>query len=202
MGYVYFAKRKGSVDLFKIGSTGALQLRKKASATADPWLEYDEVIETDKHRKCEAFLHNYLQTRRTKGEFFHLGPEELRQAIEAARNYLHDLPREELARRLARQKSSGKRLVPTQEQREKYVRLLALREQAYRIEQECLRVENELKCEIGNADGLEGIASWRSYPKDRFDQPLFRREHEELFEKYQKTIIERRFQLLFEREPS
>ncbi|MDP6245721.1 MAG: YqaJ viral recombinase family protein [SAR324 cluster bacterium] len=65
-----------------------------------------------------------------------------------------------------------------------------------KLEQRKKALENRLKFEIGEAEGIEGICSWREYQRECLDNKLFRKEHPELFSRYKKQSTQRRFKLL------
>ena len=55
--------------------------------------------------------------------------------------------------------------------------LLEKNEAKYLLEIECARLAIELKVSIGTAEGLEGVAGWRTHTVSRFDEGAFRRAH-------------------------
>ena len=58
------------------------------------------------------------------------------------------------------------------------------------------RLEWTLKLRIGTADGLDGIATWRTITSRRFDADAFGRDHPDLRDAYLRDSRTRRFDLL------
>ena len=74
-----------------------------------------------------------------------------------------------------------------------YERLLKVREQEDRCHYERLHLQNKLKLMIGTAAGLEGMVSWKTRMKQKFDQTAFRKAQSELYQEYSTTVYERFF---------
>ncbi len=95
MGYVYILQ-SGDTNYFKIGRTeNDVEKRIKQLSTGNPFqLTPFDVIVTDHASKCETFLHNRLQPKRSREsdakEFFVVEPDEMRQEIHLARGYVEN----------------------------------------------------------------------------------------------------------------
>jgi hypothetical protein len=87
-------------------------------------------------------------------------------------------------------------LEPGTSEREKYLRLLEVRqaEDGLAIERE--RLEGELKLAIGSAAGLDGIATWKSHLKRELDIEALKWDHPTLCEEYERELRVRSFRLL------
>jgi hypothetical protein len=201
MAFVYIL-RNGSDDLFKIGRTsGDVQYRIHQLCTGNPHgLTPFDVIEPEHDSWCEGCLHRLLRSKRsTSGsarEFFAVSPDELRMTIADVRRMLTEFIAErQKAESLAELPSDGRMLAPTEQMWADYRDLLEVRveEDKYHDRREML--ENRLKLAIGCADGLEGIATWKSQVSDRFDLAAFRSDHPALFEQYVRPSPSRVFRL-------
>jgi hypothetical protein len=202
MAFVYIL-RSGSEDLFKIGRTrGDLEARIKQLSTGNPYpLTVFDVIETDDDAPCETYLHGSLRSRRCTEsgarEFFSLTTTELEEAIRDARRYLEeDLPKQKEADRLAEEESDGRILRPGDEEWETYRGLLQACQDEHHICTHRARLENELKLTIGKADGLDGVATWKSHLVTRFDATAFKRAEPDLYQTFLRESRARQFHLL------
>ncbi len=54
---------------------------------------------------------------------------------------------------------------------------------------------NKLKIRIGAADGIEGVATWKSLVFIRFDQTRLKEEEPENFQRYQSESKQRSFRI-------
>jgi Meiotically Up-regulated Gene 113 (MUG113) protein len=197
MAHVYVL-RSGNEDVFKIGRTRHdVDSRRRGLATGNPHpLTVFDVIETEHEALCETFLHRRLRSRRVSGEFFAVVPEELEAAIRETRELLADLvTSKQEVKRLAQEESDGLVLKPGSAEWSIYENLLEVREAQdhYAFQRELL--ENKLKLTIGTAEGLEGIASWKTQERRQFDEASFKLERPELFQTYVKLSRLRVFRL-------
>ena len=138
----YLAPRSGSTNLYKIGHTKNLPQRKKTHSTTDPWLfDNASYIYVERHGKCEGYLKKTLLSGRKRGEFFEIKPDELDEIIRRVQEYdAVDLKLWEGVEALKNQESNGAMLQPTEEHRKKYERLVKLREETSKMEQEQLLI--------------------------------------------------------------
>jgi hypothetical protein len=229
MGYVY-AFRHGHQDEFKFGRTTNLEQRRKTLQTGSPKpLTLFECIETDDYKDAEAFILRRLAHKRLTGEFFAVTADEASEAMEACRAYLeNDLPQwreedQEVAE-LSTIESSPEMLPSSEDVSEKYRQLVRLRAEKKlrkieidRLEVEEIRLETAIKLAIGNAKGIEGVATWETGDSRRafdggalkavnpelykmyltkFDQARFRMEHPGEYTSYQRTRRVRHFRLV------
>ena len=193
MAYVYIL-RSGNENLFKIGRTdGDVEARIRQLATGNPHrLTKFDVIETEHDSLCETYLHRMLRSKRSLAsearEFFRITPEDLMSVIREAREFLAEFVANQMeADRLAEGETDGVLLKPGDTEWSIYSRLLVAREEedTYRYQRQLL--ENKLKIVIGRADGLDGIATWRTQAVERLDQPALKAAEPDIFRMYVKT---------------
>src|SRR5439155_2174390 len=92
--------------------------------------------------------------------------------------------------------SDGRMLEPTEEDRATMANLLRIREQMDTLSFEKQLEENKLKARIAGASGIQGLVTWETGTKRRFDAAALKRElGEELYLEYMKTYRERRFDI-------
>ncbi len=197
MAHVYVL-RSGNEDVFKIGRTRQdVDSRRRGLATGNPHpLTVFDVIETEHEALCETLLHRRFRSRRVSGEFFAVGPEELEAAIGETRELLADLvASQKEVERLGEEESDGLVLKPGSAEWSLYEKLLEVREAQdhYAFQRELL--ENKLKLTIGGAEGLEGIATWKTQDRRQFDAASFRLDRPEMFQSYIKLCRLRVFRL-------
>ena len=197
MGYVYIL-RSGNENLFKIGKSMDVEDRIRGLATGNPRLTVFDRIETEDEAESETYLLKRLRSKRFRGssaqEFFEITPEALQNVIQEAREFLPSfLETRQAADRLADEKSTARMALPSGEDMALYERLLEVREQEDRCHYERLHLENKLKLVIGTAAGLEGMASWKTLEKTKFDRAAFKKERPELYQEYSTMVFERRF---------
>jgi len=193
-----YVLRNGNEDVFKIGRTRQdVDSRRRGLATGNPHpLTTFDVIETEHEALCERLLHRRLRSRRVSGEFFAIVPAELEAAIRETRELLADLvASQKEVRHLAQEESDGLVLKPGSAEWSLYQNLLEVREAQdhYAFQRELL--ENKLKLTIGHAEGLEGIAMWKTQERRQFDEASFRLERPEMFQTYVKSPRLRVFRL-------
>ena len=97
------------------------------------------------------------------------------------------------AEALKKQKPSGAAIDPDPEAIDAYRNYRALKEQLYRLEQECNALEVDLQIKIGLNAGLTDIASWALRPHSSLDREAFDRDYPGIYERYQKTSYSRTF---------
>jgi hypothetical protein len=197
MAYVYIL-RNGNENLFKIGKSDNVEDRMRSLATGNPRLSVFDTIETEDDDEWEGYLHKRLRSKRSRGssaqEFFEITPDALNVILTEAREFLPKfLETREAAEILREEKSIDRIVTPSSEDAAIYERLLQAREQEDRWHYERLHLENRLKLAIGTAAGLEGMISWKTRTKQKFDQTSFRTAHPTLYEQYSVTIYERAF---------
>jgi Meiotically up-regulated gene 113 len=203
MAFVYVI-RSGDGNVFKIGKARDVESRRGQFMTGNPDpLTVIDTIETDDAGPGETFLHSIYQSKRMRGEFFALTPTEAEEAGRKLRDYLADyLPLKKEAERLAKTECDGPARLPDDRERATHQALLKAREEKYRLEVECERLENELKVAIGTTAGLDGIATWKTHTVTRFDEASFRREQPELHAAFSRPLRQRTFRLLWSQRES
>jgi hypothetical protein len=201
MAYVYFL-RSGEADLFKIGRTDKdVDARTRQLATGNPYrLTKFDVIETQHDSLCETYLHKVLRSKRCLAtdarEFFAITAGELRLIISDARAFLEEfVAKQKEADRLAEEQSDGVLLKPGDAEWSLYRHLLAAREEEDAFNYQRQLLENTLKLAVGRADGLEGIATWRTQWVERLDQTVLKAAEPDIYRKYAKTTRIRAFRL-------
>jgi hypothetical protein len=192
MAYVYIL-RSGNENLFKIGRTdGDVEARIRQLATGNPYrLTKFDIIDTEHDSLCETYLHRMLRSKRSLAsgarEFFVIAPEELTSVIREAREFLAEFIANQMeADRLAEEETDGVLLKPGDTEWSIYSRLLVAREEedSYRYQRQLL--ENKLKIVIGRAEGVDGIATWRTQAIERLDQAALKATEPDIFRMYAK----------------
>jgi Meiotically up-regulated gene 113 len=198
MSWIYLMKN-GTAGLVKIGRAHDVASRHGQFATGNPEdLTVIAAIETDEASRGESFLHGMYQSRRRRGEFFALTDAEAAEGADLARRFLaEDMPAEREAKRLGDVECDAPAREPDEEERELHRELLDAREEKYRAEVKCARIENKLRVRTGTSEGLIGLVSWRRHTVTRFDEASFRREQPELHASYSRTGRHRTFRLLW-----
>lgn len=202
MGLVYVL-RSGEQDLFKVGRTQgtvAERIAQLSTGNPHPLTEFAS-IETDRHAKCETFLHNRLRSRKVRlgggNEFYAITPAQLDELLEEAREFVSVvLPRLEQAARVAQAVSDEPLREPDAAERAWIERLLEVREAENRITLERARLEAELKLALGKAAGLAGLATFKTETLEKFDESAFRAAHPTLHAAFVRTSRRRPFKLL------
>jgi T5orf172 domain. len=198
MSWIYLTKN-GTAGLVKIGRARDVASRHGQFATGNPEdMTILAEIETDEASKGESFLHGMFMSRRRRGEFFELTDEEAVEGADLARRFLaQDIPAEREAKELAAAECDAAPREPDAEERELHRELVDAREDKYRAEVKCARIENRLKVRTGTSEGLVGLVSWRTHTRTSFDETAFRSEHPELHASYLRTSRQRTFRLLW-----
>jgi hypothetical protein len=201
MGFVY-ALRYGSENLFKIGRTKgklANRIKELATGSAHRITPFDH-IETEDEVQGETYVKGLLRSKRSRDsegcEIYRLSEDEVRGAMRETRTFLEEfVPKERDAQILANETSDGTLLKPSDQDWERYSRILDLRvdEDSAVVRRKLLEID--LKLVIGRTDGLERLATWKSHTVERFDATAFRDAEPKLFEKFVRTSVHRRFSL-------
>jgi hypothetical protein len=192
--YVYVL-RSGTSNVFKIGRALDRERRMRNLATGNPQpLSLFACIETEDATSAEKYLHHRLRSHRSQRslarEFFEIDPEDLAAIIDDARAFLDDfIPKRHEAEQLAAQESDGRVLAPGTADWERYANLIDVRESLDGLELKRRALEAGFKIAIGSADGIEGLATWRSQSRGRFDQEALRVVEPAIFERF--VIVER-----------
>jgi len=201
---VVYMLRNGDEDLFKVGWGRSIEERLRDHHTSNPHLTVFEVIEAGSNAaatSCEAYLKGVLQSRRhpsagSTREFFALTTAEAEDAARDARTYLaEDFPMKGKADLLAVEACDGRILVPGDAEWDAFRRLLPVCEENYRTGAEKARLENQLKLAIGTAEALDGVATWRSHTRTKFDEAWFKSEQPDVWRAFRRESRTRRFEL-------
>lgn len=198
--YVYVLRSGGS-NLFKIGRALDLERRMRNLATGNPEpLSVFTCIETEDAALAEKYLHHRLRSHRSHRsmarEFFEIDLDALAAIVGDARAFLDDfVPKRRSAEQLATRESDGRLLVPDAADWVRYTTLLDVRETLDGLELKRRTLEAEFKIAIGSADGLDGIATWRSQSRTRFDQDSFRNADPLTYERFLIVDRSRHFRL-------
>ncbi len=200
---LYFAQDE-LVDRFKIGKAKDIQKRMKTHRTSNPGFKILATYQTADPKACEAFLKSYLAQYRISGtdEFFS-SDASIDDALLALKHFEGlSLPKIVKVNYLAKIASDGTQLSPSSTDMNLYFQVRALRDERTRLDLEIVDKENELKIHIGEADGIEGVATWKTGKRGGFDFKTFEREnrefvecHSDVFGKYRKKTFFRKFLL-------
>jgi hypothetical protein len=91
--------------------------------------------------------------------------------------------------------SNGQSLVPGEEGWSLYRQLLEVREEEDALAFRHTFLTTRLKLMIGRADGLKGIATWKTQCRERFDEAAFKLAHPDIFKFYLSASRSRFFRL-------
>jgi hypothetical protein len=202
VGYVYVL-RSGESDHFKVGRTErnvADRVKQLSTGNPSPLIIFD-VIETPYAAKCETFLLNRLQPRRSRDsgakEFFVIEPDEMRVEVRLARDYAeNDLPKVTQVQALALVACEDRWVSPSEQARSIFRELIEVRASIDILTRRREKLENDLKLTIGTAIGLEGLATWKFVEGHRFNTDQFAKDHPELYLTYYIRTRTRMFRLL------
>lgn len=192
MAFVYIL-RHGIEDVFKIGRTINLDARRRALTTGSPVaLEEFDCIETEEAPLCETYLHKLLRSKRSSEsgarEFFRVGPEELRRAIQDTREFLDEfVEKKKEAEQFAVAETNGKTLRPTEADLDLYRQLIDCRGQLDQLTYERVSLETQLKARIGSAEGIDQVATWRSKVFSRVDVATLKIREPVIYEQFLKA---------------
>ena len=169
-----------------------------APAIATP-LEIDR-FETDGYlSKCEKFVQHKLRSTRVLGrrDTFNVSFDCLDTILKWCHRFWPDfVAAKQEADHWKDVESDGRMLEPTDEDRATMANLLRIREQMDTLSFEQELEENKLKARIASASGIQGLVTWETCTKRRFDAAALKRElGEELFLEYVKIHRERRFDI-------
>ena len=154
-----------------------------------------EVVETDNGSVCEAFFHRLLSTRRIERgggrEFFEMDSEEhMRQTIELFRGMaatlentgreIAEFEKAECTTAMVEPIASDQEL--SRELQAVEMRLLEIKEETEYLNFKKEVIENQLKQRIGLAQGIRGIATWKTSIRRNFSQELLRQRDPNLYE--------------------
>jgi hypothetical protein len=175
----------GDTGIQKVGKTNDLERRKKTFdtiSTAPPVLRAK--IATSNHTEVENFIKGRLQADRWlegPGKDLYQAPDDLMdKTIEAARQFSTDtLPRITEAEKVAKERSDGSTRAPELFQHAILHLLHEWRQRVLVAEQEMRRLRAELMLYTGSASSLEGIATFESQDRRRFDAKRFELENPE-----------------------
>jgi hypothetical protein len=178
-GYAYVIKI-GDTGLYKLGHTNDLNARIETYYTiATERLSWYEQIESDDCPKVEAVMKDYLEEfrvpRLNARELFRPPQTELDQAIAVAKEW-NDvmLPLIAVAKLVEGQECDPDLVLePTEEHWSMYRELLRLRQIERRSLQGQERIKRRLQVDMGRASSLDGIATWKSEFKAKFDRKGF-----------------------------
>ena len=198
-----YVLRQGTDNLFKIGRTSAgveTRIRQLATGNSNELSEFDRIdAPIGDGPKVETYLLNALGPKRVREgggrDFFKATPEELQPHIDNARGLAQrNATRVEVAR-LAKLESDGRLLKPTGDDLAKRDKVAGLLAQEAILKAQREMIIDEWKMCIGTADGIEGVATWRSQEVSRLDLEAFRSEHEDLYQRYVTSSTQRPFKL-------
>lgn len=195
--------RQGTDNLFKIGRTGAgVETRRRQLATGNSKeLSVFDIIEapTGHGPRLETDLLNACRSKRVRDgggrDFFRATPEELQPHIENTRALAQSISIREEAMRLAGVESDGRMLEPTADDSARREEVAKLLEQEAILKARREKIYDEWKVSIGTADGIKGVATWRSQEVSRLDQRALRMDHEDLYHRYLTSSTQRPFKV-------
>ncbi|MGH9616104.1 MAG: GIY-YIG nuclease family protein [Acidobacteriaceae bacterium] len=205
MKCVYFAQDE-QIDRFMIGKTDDSSKRIKSHRTSNPSLKYIAMYETENPFPCETFLKKYFASRRIPGtkEFFSLPEQDssiFDAAISAVKQFEKEcLPKIKHAEEFKKVASDGTLVKPSSRARELYGQIRVVSDAIDRLNLQYEELESELKLTIGGADGIDGIATWKSEARTGFDFKVFEEEnkefvteYEDIFRRYRTRTLLRKF---------
>src|SRR6266481_4800416 len=109
----------GSRDCYRVGRTKCTpqkRMRQFATGSPEPFTLY-RVVETEHASSLEAYIHRYLDERRTSnGDFFNATAQEIDEAVERAQAFVEALePLRSEAKKLSRKRPSSTLVEPSAE---------------------------------------------------------------------------------------
>lgn len=189
--------REGNSNIFKIGLTRDLNLshrRRQLNSGSSLGLREFEVIHTDHPEELEAFLHRLLRHRNVERhggkEFFEmLSENHMREVLKHAEPMFRKnrvaiesvSPLEKVECQGSYVQASQSDFELLDELRRLNTRLREIEDEAAFVRFEKEMLECELKAKIGNAPGIDGIATWESNVTRRFCLPLFQEREPEIY---------------------
>lgn len=201
MASVYFF-RNGDEDLFKIGITrGAVEDRRKALSTGNPngLVEFAQ-IETPNASATETFAHRWIESRRCPGdarEFFALTAEEAEGHVRLTTDFAtNTLPRRQEIAELAKLQSDERAIVPGEEEAVLYRKLVAVRQQQYRLAIEEEQLQDSLKLRMGGAGAIAGHVTWKTETRRTLDTGGLKETHFDIYTQFVRESHSRPFKVL------
>jgi hypothetical protein len=175
-------------DRYIIGSSTAIDEYRTGFATQVPLTLIDE-IETDQDTVAETFLHrqfsSYLCPTDESMPCYQMSEAVVKEGVSEVKRFLHECRNDqERAQEYAKVEPTTAHQEPTLAVKEIHQQLLTIKSQINRLREEAECLENKLKCTIGNASGIEGVATWKLQSRTKLDQKLLKDEHPDLYEKY------------------
>lgn len=190
MAYVYILKN-GDSNYYKIGRTkGDIEKRRKSLSTGNPQpLSLFDFIETEHDVIVEKFLHikffDKLSKEGDSTEFYKIDPVELKNGLQEAKNFLAEyIPHNQAAEKLKVVESNGCSISPDDEILKIYHKLCRIKGIINNLQFEKEILENQLKSKIGNNDGIDGIATWKTQTQFRLDQKTFKEKHPDIYQAF------------------
>jgi Meiotically up-regulated gene 113 len=175
----------GAGNCYKVGHTkNSPEERKRGLSTGLPEkLELYRDIETEGAPDLEAYIHHLLDEKRAaNGEFFNVTSQELDEAVGQAVAFIAEfLPLRRKADELKQRKPLNDTPVEASpEMLETYRQLRRRRREKYLMEQQIHFLESKIQVAIGDAVGMQGIASWKWVSRPTLDTGRFKAEQEAL----------------------
>lgn len=202
MPYVYIFQ-SGDTNYFKIGRTRSdVEQRRRELSTGNPHpLKLVDCIETDHDALVEKYLHTKFNQYLSKGsdatEYFEIEPNILSKGLAEARAFLAEyIPLHEQTEAFKDTETTGEVKVPNDEVIALYKQLLLLKGQIDGLQFERDVLENRIKSKIGDADGIEGVATWKTQVRMALDQAALKAQHPAIVEAFSKQQRSRVFKLL------
>ncbi len=202
MAFVYVFQ-SGDENLYKIGRTKSdVEKRRKDLSTGNPNpLKTYRVIETERDSLVENYLHKKfagrLSRRSDAKEFYEIEQDELDRGLADTEEFMADyLPLLEEAEKLKGVDSNGRIIDPDREALAIYEDLQQVTARINTLAFEKTILENRLKKKIGECDGIEGVASWKTQISIRLNQDLLKQEQPDIFKQYQSESKQRTFRLV------
>jgi hypothetical protein len=199
MGTVYGGRNVDDSTRWTIGQTKNTAVRSKQHLRSNPSLIFPLKFQTDTPKQFEGYMHHHFESRRVPGttEWFFVTQDELIEVSDQAQRYcLNVRPLKKEAALLKSQESVCEPLPADPDTVTRYTRLKEIDSLMYPLECERDRIRYELMIHIGLHKGVDGYITWKSHTKEGLDQERFKAEHPELYKKYCRIAMERKFILL------
>jgi hypothetical protein len=200
-GSAYVLKIGTAADLYKIGKAKNYEERLKAHRTmsVERLTLYAE-IETEHYGEIETYLKHLLQGHRWTGgegrELYQAQPGVIDDAVAAARDRATVvLPRMARAAALTALVSDGTVLTPDAAIKALHRERLRLKQVEWEAKHEGERIDADLKLIMNAASEIAGVATFRSGETRDFNETRFRRENEEMYERYTDLKPSRQFKI-------
>ncbi len=191
MAFVYLL-RDPSSSLIKIGRATNLEQRLRNLRTANPNLELVHAFENVDAVKVEGYLHKKFAIHQQDGEFFDVSVEKVIEYGEEVIGLTSIFNNPEL-KKLQKIESTTSSLTASPEDWKLINKLTEIDSKIANLELEREVLISQLKLRVGRSSGIQRLVSWKNRTTNRFDQNLFREEHESLFERYKKSVTSRFF---------